>query len=281
MWRRLLREPLVRFLAAGLLIFAVSGIFGGGQADESDRIVIDEDRLTQLRGTFENQWRRPPTADELAGLIDGFAREEALYREGRRMGLDEDDTIIRRRVAQKLTFLVEDLVVVPEPSEADLAAYLESQPDRFVRPGRVSFSQLYFSESRRGESAERDAETTLAALSDGGSAEGGDPFLLGADYADVTRDDVEADFGPAFAGAAFAAPVGEWSGPVRSAYGVHLLRVEKRSESVHPALEQVRSEVASAWRDERQRQANEEAVARIVERYDVVVEDGPGEGEEP
>ncbi|MGH0033681.1 MAG: peptidyl-prolyl cis-trans isomerase [Myxococcota bacterium] len=278
--RRLLREPLVQFLAIGLAIFALASLWGAREPVADDRIVVTEERVAQLQDAFAKQWRRPPSQDELRGLVDGYVREEALYREGVRMGLDRDDTIIRRRVAQKLSFLVEDLLLPPDPSDADLEAYLERERERFVLPGRVSFEHVYFSESRRGEAAAADARRVLAELrasADGDASDRGDPFMLGHRHEGVTRADVEGDFGPGFAAALLDLGVGAWQGPVRSAYGLHLVRVSERTPPVPPVLSEVRGGVLAAWLDDHRRRANEDAIARIVERYDVVLEE-PGAG---
>lgn len=274
------REPLVQFLGAGLAIFALSWVFGDGDAGSGrgDRIVVDGARLAQLRQSFERQWNRPPTAEELDAVVEGYVREEALYREGVKMGLDRDDTIVRRRVAQKLRFLVEDLLPPPEPTVAELEAFLASHPERFTRPSRATFAHLYFSESRRGPAAETDARRTLVTLAEaprpGGPAgeaavDGGDPFLLGGRRDGATRDEIESDFGPRFADALFAMEPGAWRGPVRSAYGVHLVRLEERSAAERPPLDEVRDAVTAAWLDERRRETNEQAIERIVDRYEV------------
>src|SRR3972149_4169500 len=162
--KRWLREPLVHFLLIGLLLFAVYTVLNPGQGRSLNRIVLTEDDLQQLQIGFSAQWRRPPTHEEMDGLIYSRVREEILYREALALGLDKEDTIVKRRMAQKMDFLAEDLSDLREPTTEELRAWFEKNSKRFVLPARATLRHLYFSPDRRGEHARADAFRTLNKL---------------------------------------------------------------------------------------------------------------------
>jgi hypothetical protein len=277
MLRAALKEPLIHFLVVGVLLFAFYDLRGGSPEPNDRRIVVTRERIQQLASTWAKQWQRPPTEDELRALVEQFTREEVLYREALAMGLDEDDTIIRRRMAQKVEFLVQDLAAQRQPEPADLTAFFEKNADLFREPARLSFSHVYFSTDRRGSAAAQDARELRDRLNGENASEAaahGDPFLLRDTYRMTTRRDVAADFGAAFADAVFDLEVGAWHGPVRSGYGLHLVRVSERVEATLPAFAAVRDRVEQAYVDEERRRTNEEVMRRMMERYEVVIDDG-------
>jgi hypothetical protein len=199
------------------------------------------------------------------------------------VGLEANDTIIRRRLAQKMQFLVEDLTTPGDPDDATLQAFFDVHPDWYEVPAKLSFRHVYFSRDRRADKAAADAELLLLALRDqGGIARAagesaplaGDPFMLRSEYADVAPRDVARDFGDAFATALFEVRPGDWSGPLESAYGVHLVKVSSRSEARLPALAEVRDRVAVDWSVEQRREIDRAAFARLKEGYEIHIEDG-------
>jgi hypothetical protein len=277
MFRTALKEPLVHFLVVGALLFGVYDLGGGPPERDDRRIVVTQERIRQLASTWAKQWQRPPTEEELGALIEQFAREEVLYREALAMGLDKDDTIIRRRMAQKVEFLVQDLAAQRQPEPAELEAFFEENPDLFREPARRSFTHVYFSTDRRGSAALDDARRLRDRLNAEGAteaAEQGDPFLLRHTYSMVTRQDVAGEFGTSFADAVFDLEPGAWQGPVRSGYGAHVVRLSERVDAVLPAFAAVRDAVQQAYVDEERRRTNEEVMRRMTERYEVVIEDG-------
>ncbi len=279
---RLLREPLVHFLALGLGLFLLFGIVGDSDDTPTDRIVISAARVTQLTEIFTRTWQRPPTGQELEGLVEDHIREEVYYREALAMGLDRDDTIVRRRLRQKLEFFTDDLVAAVEPTEEDLEAYFSEHADAFRVPARLSFRQIYFSEDRRGERAARDAELLLARLN-GASSEidttrYGDSLMLPGDYEGVSEPDVGRSFGNGFAAALADLPVGRWSGPVESGFGLHLVLVRERQPESLPPLAEVRETVEREWRNASREEAGEAFYRSLRERYVVSVE-SPQEGD--
>ncbi len=279
---RLLREPLVHFLVLGLGLFLLFGIVGDSDDAPTGRIVVSNARVAQLNEIFSRTWQRPPTEQELAGLIEDHIREEVYYREALAMGLDRDDTIVRRRLRQKLEFFTDDLVAAVAPTEKQLEAYLSEHADRFRVPATLSFRQIYFNRDRRGEQATRDAEALLARLDETSSevdaTRYGDALMLPRDYEGVSAPDIGRDFGNGFAAALADLPVGRWSGPVESGFGLHLVFVRDRRPGSLPALADVRRVVEREWRNARREEAGEAFYRTLRERYVVSVE-SPDEGD--
>lgn len=278
--RSLLRQPLVQFLILGVLFFVLWVAFGRREPEPQNRIVISAQEIERLAMFWERQWRRQPTEQELAGLVESRVKEEVLYREALALGLDQDDTVIRRRLAQKIEFLTEDLALAMEPSEQELAAFLEESGDRYETAPRLTFSHVYFSVDKRGSLAVEAAQDLLASLVAGESVlpleESGDRFMLRSRYADYTSEEIGRLFGSGFAGSVVELPVGEWQGPIESGYGLHLVLVEERLESRQPALEEIRDRVRDDLVSERRREADEALYQRLLEGYEVVVE-APGQ----
>ena len=281
---KLLREPLVHFLLLGAGLFLLFGMVGGSEDAPTDRIVISNGRIEQLTEIFMRTWQRPPTEEELTGLIENHIREEVYYREALAMGLDRDDTIVRRRLRQKLEFLTDDLLADAEPTPEELEAYLDEHADAFRRPTRVSFQQIYLDPDRRGEQAVADAESLLARLDGTGSEVDptglGDALLLPGDFTEVAETEVAHRFGRDFAAALTELPVGRWSGPVESGFGLHLVLIRQREPGSLPSLAEVRDSVEREWRNARREEATEAFYARLRERYDISIElPGAVEGE--
>jgi hypothetical protein len=261
------REPLVHFLAMGALLFLLFGAFGdAGPAD--DEIVVTPQRVTQLAQRFAMQWQRPPTREELDNLIESYVREEVLYREALAMGLEQDDTVIRRRLVQKLEFLSETLV--PDPSDDTLRAFLGENPERYEVPASYTFQQVYFSPDRRGGRVEDDARAALAALRAGrvGDVESlGDGFLLPRQFTRVSGTEVAGLFGSDFAAALSDLEIGSWQGPVLSGYGLHLVRVDEAVPARPALFDEIRNRLETDYMTEQRRQTEEEVYQELRERY--------------
>ena len=164
---RFLREPLLHFLVLGALLFAIYSYLnrGRGGVEPSKQIVVSLDDLRVMDSYFETQWHRQPTPQEFAAMVEDKVKEEVLYREGLAMGLDKEDTIVKRRMAQKMQFLAEDVAAAHEPSAAELKAWFDKNKEKFALPSRYSFRHLYFSPDKRGKDAQHDAANALAKVS--------------------------------------------------------------------------------------------------------------------
>lgn len=274
--RRLLREPLLHFLLLGAVLFGLDAYLRDGAAGASGgEIVVSRGRIENLAALFAKTWQRAPTPEELRDLVEDHVYEEALYREGMAMGVDQGDTVIRRRVRQKMEFVVDDVAEQVEPSEADLAAWLAAHPADYASPERFRFRQVFLSSERRGDALAGDAEALLEVLRsklDGDPRELGDRSLLEHAYPDASADTVAETFGPAFAEGLEELPTGEWSGPLESPYGLHLVFVDARTAGRIPALAEVRSQVERDWDYAQREVARSRFREEILARYRVTIE---------
>ncbi len=273
-----LREPLLHFLLIGIVVFGLYAYMhrGRGGVESSHQIVLSLDELTQMDSYFVSQWHRQPTPAEFQAMVEDKVREEILYREGLAMGLDKDDTIIKRRMAQKMQFLAEDVATAHEPSPAELKAWFEKNSSKFALPGRYSFRHLYFSPDKRGASAQANAADALTKIS--GQPEDsklaaslGDPFMFQDYYGDRTSEALAKEFGPQFAVALETVKPGSWQGPIESGYGWHLVFVDTVIPGRIPALEEIEPDVKTTWLGEQKTTAWQKAYSEMRAKYAVLL----------
>ena len=277
--KRLVREPLVHFVVLGALMFGAYAWLNRGASPrpeiEAVTVRITTKEVAWLADTWVRQRQRPPTQEELRSLVRESLREELLSREARAMGLDENDLIVRRRLAQKLEFLVQDTSRLAEPTDEDLRRFYEANPDRFQTRPKVSFTQVYFSRERRKDAA-ADAKAALAELSHSPPtarpSDLGD-HLLDPEMLDADAQTVSGQFGKEFARAVFALPPGAWHGPIESGYGLHLVRVSGAKPAQRRELGEVKAQVLDLWRDQERREENERYFASLLKKYVVVVDE--------
>ena len=283
--KRFLREPLVHFLLIGAVLFGLYSYAPGGRttAASSKEIRLSLDDVNQLVLLFQSQWRRPPTPQELQRLVENKVQQEILYREALAMGLDKDDEIVKRRMAQKMQFLAEDVAAAREPTTAELKAWFEKNSARFAQPPRLSFRHLYFSPDRRGPRAREDAGNALAKLAGQPvdakvAASLADPFMFQEYYRDRAPDYLGKEFGPQFALAVAKLPPGSWQGPVESGFGWHLVFVDTVIPGRVPAFEEIEPDVKTAWLAEQKAQAWEKAYKEMRAKYTVLLPAPPESG---
>jgi hypothetical protein len=266
----------VHFLALGALVLLLFEWRGGASDPESNRIAITPARIEQLASAFAMTWQRPPTDEELKGLIDNYVKDEIATREASAIGLDQDDVIIRRRLRQKLEFLVEDATPSAPPTDAELGAWLDAHPDRFPAEPRVALRQVYLSPERRGESAQTEAARLLARLVAAGPNAPidavGDPSLLPREMPLAPLSEVARTFGPKLAAEIDEIPPGEWTGPLESSFGLHLVLVPERVDAARPSLAEVRPLVERELLAERRRAQLADLYERLLQKYTVSIE---------
>jgi PPIC-type PPIASE domain len=272
---RLLREPLLQFLALGAMLFALYGLAGKRSAEAPEKIVVSASRIANLSDGFARTWRRLPNDQELQGLIEDYIRDEVFYREGRAAGLDRDDVIIRRRVRQKMEFLADDMSV-PEPADEQLAGYLASNPERFRAEDQFTFRQVFLSATRRANTIDSDSKqmASILARADGAvdATVLGDPFLLGEEFRDVSPSKLTSIFGESFAKQISVMEKGRWQGPISSGFGQHFVFISERVSGNLPPLEAVRPLVHREWANARRLEAEQKLCALLRSRYEIVVE---------
>lgn len=267
----LLRRPL---LWTALLALAVAGVDlvvaepGGAPG----HVVISAEAIAALEARL-SAGGLPPEPGEVEAALDAMVREEILVREARRLGLDEGDPVVRRRLVQKVEFVVRGGAGAGPPSEAELQAWLDGHPEDFAQPERLGLEQVFLSEARRGEALAADAAAALEALRAGADPSSlGDPFMHGGSFQAQTTDRLIALFGPELVEALEGLEAGPWSGPLASPYGLHLVRIESRTAARQPELDEVREEVLAAWRRAREAEALAQAEAALRARYTVELE---------
>jgi len=273
--RQAVREPLVHFLAVGAGLFVLNGfIHGPDAAQKGDDIVISEGRVAQIAQSFVLLTGRPPTREEILALVEDFVSEEMGYREAVAMGLDADDTIVRRRMRQKIEFLIEDSVATDAPTQADLQSWLDMHPERFRLPERRALQQVLISSDKRGASADADAEAALRALRAGGDPVSlGDRSMLPDAIPLTTQEGVMALYGESFAAAVFSETAGEqWFGPVASPFGRHLVKLIDREAGRDVPLGEVAERVQADLIKSRRDEARDAFHARMRERYAIRIE---------
>jgi len=262
----------------GAILFGLFHLVDREKAEAPARIVISSARIANLADGFARTWRRPPGKEELQGLVDDYIRDEVFYREGRAAGLDRDDVIIRRRVRQKMEFLAEDMSA-PEASEAQLAAYLKANPERFRTQDRLTFQQVFLSAARRGRAIDDDSKQVANALDRGEAAVDktalGDPFLLGEEFQAVSQSEVASLFGESFAKQISVMEPGRWQGPISSSFGQHFVNIGERISGILPPLDAVRETVRREWSNARRLEAERKLYGSLRERYEIVVETQP------
>jgi hypothetical protein len=268
--RTLVREPLLHFLLIGLALFLLYGRVAPGGGDEQ-RIIVSRAQVDELGRRFQATWNRPPTGQELTGLVDSYVADEVLYREGKALGLDRDDAVIKRRVRQKLEVMAEEVGERQAPNDAELAAYLNANPEKFANPALVTFEQLYFDPEKPAAEARIKAVMTKLVAGDAPDALGEWTMLpYRTDHERI--DAVAQEFGSDFANRLPTLPHYRWTGPVQSGFGVHLVRVTAWTPPALPSLDAVRQEVQREWEYERRKRAFDASYETMRAKYDVTIE---------
>jgi hypothetical protein len=270
----MLREPLVHFaIAGGVLFAAYAGLNRGASAagDAGRTIRVTERELAWLTDTSARASQRAPDPAELPGLVADYLREELLAREARALELDRDDTVVRRRLAQKMSFILEDTARLASPTDADLRARYDAGPARFRASARSSFRQVFFNSAKRGDRAAADAHRALDQLVRGGAdpASMGDASLLPPTLSDADDQSIANQFGGGFARAVGAIEPGAWQGPIESEFGLHLVQVTSRDGGRPKAFEEVRAALLDEWRREMHAAARNAYFTGLLEKYDV------------
>ena len=268
------QQPLLHFLVLGAVLVALDS---AGQAADSDgpsfTIEVTAEHVAELKHALLTI--PGATSTQLDDEIQRFAEHEALVREARRLGLERGDLIIRRRLIQKMEFLIDDLVAVQPATESELRAWLETHREKYREPARYDVEHVFFSRERRRDHADADADAALAAWRRSGQMASGDPFLGGSHLQARTREQLGRGFGERFAdgvvSGAEQADLG-WQGPFPSRYGHHLVRAVVARPASDPAFESVKNRIRQDLLDTRHRKAASAARRDLISKYTVLVE---------
>ncbi|MEH6489475.1 peptidylprolyl isomerase [Hyphomonas oceanitis] len=274
--RSLLREPLVHFVLVAALVFAGHAAWTAYADARDGTITVTEEDMERMAALYASESGALPSPEDMAAMVTDQVRDEALAREARRLGLDVGDTIIERRLAQKMSFMVSDLADTPAPSEATLRKWYEDHKESYTLPPSITFEHVYLNPERSGNTPGMDSESLLKSLNGPTPVDWrtlGDPFMLQRAYGNLPIRETVRLFGADFARALFSLKPGpEWQGPVSSAFGQHLVHIVALEEGRLPPFEDVRAKVESDWHDEALRAANDKAIADIIKHYKVRIE---------
>ena len=273
------RDPLLHFVIAGGLLFGAYTAFSPEAQVSANpmRIELTTDDLRQMALVQLSQGRPLPNLAELQAMAEQEAMQRILAREATALGLDRDDEIIERRLAQKMDFLLADLAQLQPPSREELSTWYAANAERFMQPPRASFRHLYFSPENRGDGGARAAAAAALPQVRGQPIDApeltglADRFMFQDFYGGRTPEQIAKEFGPDFAAGLFAQAPGEWAGPIRSGYGWHLIRIDTLEPSRLPALDEIEADVRAAWTDERYREIRQRAADEMRARYTVVI----------
>ena len=263
--RSWLRDPLWVFLGLGLLLF----LFDSNSTNDDSTIEITSDDKARLAAQWQAQTRREPTAAELDGLVEQFIEEEVYYREAIALQLETNDTIIRRRLVQKLVFLTEDIATAAEPTAAELEDFYATNKADYLVPKKYSFSHVYFSRDRR-EDARADALAALQQARSQNADPTGDPFILQSSFADRSQRDMAGTFGSNFAAALDGLPQDAWSEPVESAYGWHLIKLHAIQAAHTPEFAAVGKRLRNDYQSSLRTKANDRYKAELLNKYQIL-----------
>jgi peptidyl-prolyl cis-trans isomerase C len=276
--RKFSGEPLVQFFAIGALIYAAYAYTDDRAVEENgERISITTGQIAALEDAWKKRWNRAPTPQELQGVVRQLLRERVLAREAMAMGLDRDDVVIRRRLAQKLEYLSQDLLGIGTPSNEELAMFLAENARAHETPASVTMTHIFFDPDERGEQALEEAKNQKVVLSDlkvapTDARSYGDQFMLQSYYPERTYAELSKLFGSGFVDSLKELSVGEWHGPVLSGYGVHLVYVHHREDAAPAKLEDVKGRVLADWQDMKRKELSEKYLSGLLERYQVSIE---------
>ncbi len=275
---QLLREPLVHFLLLGAGLFVVYGLTA--PADDTDRLIeVNQTDIQLLSDRYAKQLGAAPNEEELQHLIKNHIRNEILYLEARRMQLDEKDTIVKRRLVQKLEFLIQDMIVPENPTEETLQAYFSKHIEDYRIPAVASLTQMYFSPDKRSQ-PQKDASSVLKKILGGEQGyeqarEESDRSPVGSVLMQQDMSRLNRQLGTRFVDQLQALDTDsrDWQGPIESGYGIHLVQINEWQASRLPEFEDVKKAVARDWLRQAREEANESYYQTLKDQYTIQVFD--------
>jgi len=271
--KRILREPVILFVMIGFAFYLLHALVTNLRPAERKLIEVSMEQMEQMATQFAATWMRPPTESEFQGLIDNHIRNEVYYREALILSLDKNDQVIQNRLRQKLELLMDNMASVNVPSEQMLATYLQENPDAFRRDYELSFIQVYVNPENH-QDPEQVARDLLIQLKAGASPEElGDRTFMGYEFPNYTQSDVSRQFGDEFAQQLALEWTGDWTGPLFSAMGVHLVFVGHFKEGIMPELSEIRSIVEREWMARQKTELKDAAYEKLLEAYDVIIDE--------
>ena len=270
--KSLFREPLIHFMALGLILFAADHLWQNWQNKTDYTIYISPEEMQRQALIFASENRREPDERDLEALLFAHIEEQVLMREGQRLGLGENDTIIRRRLAQKMRFILNDVDSIDPPTQAQLQDFYSQNPALFTQEATRSFEHIFFSPQTR-PNIEADARALLTRGLGNNWRSQGDAFIMKRRYDRAAQSDIVKDFGRNFTNQIFALETDIWSGPIESALGLHLVRIRESSPSYLPEFETIKDDIEAQWQDRARREHNQNRLKALIDQYDIVIDE--------
>lgn len=272
---KLLREPLVHFVLIGIALFIGHNVWIKWVSNQDYVIEIPLDEIERQANIFGSDNSRIPTEEDKMSLLLAHVEEEVLMREAIRLGLDKDDTIVRRQLAQKMRMRLTENSPPALPDEAVLKDWYETHKDRFIKPSEIAFTHIYFSPAEYSD-VEETALETLSLVTNDNWKTLGDPFIEANQTQLMDEITTSRRFGPKFAADLFRLPnsssdAATWQGPLSSAFGMHLVRIDRKNERQAPSFDSHRAEIETAWQDETLRAENIQRLEDTLAKYKVEI----------
>ncbi len=267
-WKSIAREPLVHFLVVGAVLFALDHERPAPIAKpapsveprpvEAKTIRIDAEQRRALAALAETRLGHPPAAADIEAEIDRWIAEEVLYREALARGLDRDDPVVHERIASRMSYVLEQTLVVDEPTETQLRTWFDQHQAQWAMPERIDFTHIYVANGDDARAAQ--IEQALAA---GAPPETlGDRFPGGHRYRGRKLTDLAEAFGSEFVAGLASQPAGTWQRR-RSKHGLHLVRVDRVSAAHGSDFAAARLDVRKSWLDDQRGRALAAEVKRL------------------
>lgn len=272
---KLIKDPFTHFLIIGGLLFALYQLFGNKNDGYNNQIIISELEINNTINNWQNRWQRLPSEAELQTVLEQQVRQEVFYREALALDLGKDDPVVRRRLAEKMMFIANDLLVPEQASDAQLVEFMNAFPEKFAKPIVTSFKQIYFNPDLHGGELSQQIKHYQVVLNEKQQQVNaqtlGDDFNGDFEYQHLPEHQTARFFGQQFTAQLGKLPIGRWEGPIDSGYGVHLVKIETRSKAELIPLQQAREKVLIEWRVEQQKNSNDSLYAKLRGNYEVIL----------
>lgn len=268
--RNIFKEPLFHFLLLGALIFALYGIVNR-QTDDERTILIDDFDMNNIIASWEMQWKRLPTDEELKNLVQQNIKQEIFYQEALKMNLDHNDEIIKRRLSQKMQFLSNDLAAMNEPSDEDIQKYYDLHFTAYLSPYKFSFYQIVFNQDNRNDPL-GDAEAFMSQINNLSIEEvktKGDTLPFPFFFENIDADELNRQLGNDFSKSLEKIKKGSWTGPVQSGFGYHLIYLTDKTGPQIPEIESIKDDLLRDMEYDNQKQLNDLIFTELKKNYSI------------
>ncbi|MCW8833515.1 MAG: peptidylprolyl isomerase [Colwellia sp.] len=276
-WNNIIREPLLHFLFIGVVLFVVFDLFvpqksANNSSKTHQKIVISKQLQQSLKLQFKNTWKRFPNELELSNLVNEYLREEVYYREALSLGLEQNDTVIRQRLRQKMEFMVQSSVNMIEANDEQLVAYLEKNKATYTQVKKIAFFQIFFKNenSEKQRSSIRRKLTSYTQVDEAITLNQSSvlPFINPLS----SKQEIAQSYGEQFSDEIMSAPSGKWIGPIWSNFGEHFVFINHIKAAYLPELGQIRNQVLKNWRYQQAKELSERQFKSYLQEYEVTIE---------